>query len=633
MAMKSKALAGKIAFGLLFAVVLPLLLVAWATAADTVVTLKAVHDTTWGILLSAVGGAFILAGVFALVKHGHGLPMSPYPPAEFVSKGVFKYISHPIYTGACLVVVGVSILTGSPGGLWLVSPVFVLGCVAYVMGFEKEALRHRFPNVGYRPLLGMPEPGGEAPTAWNRISAYILVLLPFYLLDRLVLFLDLPGKASVVSLPYEQGVPVFAFARAMYMLVYPWVVLAPLLAHTKRDLREFMVSGLGATALVMLVVFILPLVSPPRGLTAPPLSFASMFPAFPVILAFIAAPVYAHRFRRLRWLWWFIALLIALACIFSGYFSIFEALGGFVVAWLVKGRRWIWQHLRRSAEALANSWREWRFGKIRLINHGFYGGLATFIGVLIVAALVGKEYLPAISLVIVTSMIFSALWAQLIEGSEQLLRPLGFYGGVVGIVVGCAVASWLFHVSFFYILAAFAVAAPWIQGTGRVRCLVQGCCHGRVASPGIGIQYRHPRSRVIRIAGLKDEYLHPTPLYSILTNIVIGLILLKLWFVSVPGAFLCGLYLVLSGLGRFVEEGYRGEPQTRVIAGLRLYQWIAVLCLAAGAALTTFRGVKTTTYLHFDSRIVLVAGALGLLSLLLTGVDFPESNKRFSRLA
>ena len=53
---------------------------------------------------------------------------------------------------------------------------------------------------------------------------------------------------------------------------------------------------------------------------------------------------------------------------------------------------------------------------------------------------------------------------------------------------------------------------------------------------------------------------------------------------------MCGIYLLLSGCGRFVEEAYRGEPQTRVLAGLRFYQWIAIACVVAGAAITCVRG-------------------------------------------
>ena len=48
-----------------------------------------------------------------------------------------------------------------------------------------------------------------------------------------------------------------------------------------------------------------------------------------------------------------------------------------------------------------------------------------------------------------------------------------------------------------------------------------------------------------------------------------------------------GLYLILSGIARFVEESYRAEPQTRVVAGLHIYQWLAIGQTMAGIVTTT----------------------------------------------
>ena len=43
------------------------------------------------------------------------------------------------------------------------------------------------------------------------------------------------------------------------------------------------------------------------------------------------------------------------------------------------------------------------------------------------------------------------------------------------------------------------------------------------------------------------------------------------------------------GLGRFVEEAYRGEVQTPFLFGLRLYQWMAILSIVLGAICTTIK--------------------------------------------
>ena len=42
--------------------------------------------------------------------------------------------------------------------------------------------------------------------------------------------------------------------------------------------------------------------------------------------------------------------------------------------------------------------------------------------------------------------------------------------------------------------------------------------------------------------------------------------------------------LTASGMARFVEESYRAEPQTLIVGGLRLYQWLAIGSLRRGSS-------------------------------------------------
>jgi hypothetical protein len=106
----------------------------------------------------------------------------------------------------------------------------------------------------------------------------------------------------------------------------------------------------------------------------------------------------------------------------------------------------------------------------------------------------------------------------------------------------------------------------------------------------------------------------------------------RLYLAHANAAMVGGIYLILSGIGRFVEEAYRGEPQTPVIAGLRLYQWIAIATIVAGAIVTTFTGAPVPGRPRFDSSMLAVAFVCALAAWFVTGVDFPESNRRFARL-
>jgi prolipoprotein diacylglyceryltransferase len=241
----------------------------------------------------------------------------------------------------------------------------------------------------------------------------------------------------------------------------------------------------------------------------------------------------------------------------------------------------------------------------------------------------GKAFLTAA--IFAGGIVGAALWAQWVEGSPALLRPLGFYGGMLGTIAAAFVAPF-FGVSIWSALCAIVVAAPIIQAVGRLRCLVQGCCHGRRVDEGRGIRYTHPRSRVPRLTDLGGAPIYPTPLYSILWNGFIALALARLLLLESRTSMICGIYLILSGMGRFVEEAYRGEPQTRIVFGLRFYQWIAIATVIAGAVLTTVTGAPPISPPILHSASLAVAAACGIFAWFASGVDFPESSRRFARL-
>lgn len=147
----------------------------------------------------------------------------------------------------------------------------------------------------------------------------------------------------------------------------------------------------------------------------------------------------------------------------------------------------------------------------------------------------------------------------------------------------------------------------------------------------IGIRVTHERSRVVRMAELAGVPIHPTQLYSILANVFLGL-LLRLWVSGCPTALICGIYVIGNGLARFAEEAYRGEPQTAVLSGLRLYQWLAIAKALLGAALTALDSPPPPT-LHFTSYHLGLAAAFACLAGAAMGIDFPESDRTCARLA
>ncbi len=168
---------------------------------------------------------------------------------------------------------------------------------------------------------------------------------------------------------------------------------------------------------------------------------------------------------------------------------------------------------------------------------------------------------------------------------------MGFYGAVLGATLGTTSAL-LLHVNLWISACGHQHRCARDQrASGRLRCLVQGCCHGRVAESVPGIRYTgDPHARAC--AGSRtwqSPRSYATPVYSILWNVVVELALLRLLQLHSSSTLIFGIYLILSSAGRFVEEAYRGEPQTATIFGLHLYQWIAVTLAIAGAVITTVK--------------------------------------------
>jgi len=626
---------------MLFVAVLPLALVLWAHAASDAVHLPALHSMPWGVALTALGMAVSLTGMVSLWRYGGGLPMNAFPPSRFVECGVYSLVPHPIYGGFVMACAGVALMVGSASGLWLVTPAVSLASSALVLGYEMPDLRSRFGAPSHS--LWPPQDGPQAPSWLERFRVYLVVLLPWVALYELIWRMGSAAGSAGTYMPFESRLPVIEETEILYASTYFVVLLAPLLVVSGHALRRFAQRGLVAMALIFPLYLLLPFCVPPRPFASAtpvgqlllwertPYSGIAAFPSFHIVWALIAASALCEGKLWKRFAWWSWAVLVAVSCITTGMHSIADVLAGGIAFAVVVYIREIWLAILRVAERIANSWKEWRIGPVRIINHGGYAALAVLLGIGLIDAQLGPGRELLTVSIFVCATIGAAFWAQWVEGSPSLLRPMGFYGGMLGAVIGVAPAL-LMHVNLWVVLAAIVVAAPWIQGIGRLRCLVQGCCHGRATQTAQGIRYTHPRSRVCRLAKLSGVAVHATPVYSILWNGVIGLALLRLLQLHLSATLICGMYLLLSGAGRFVEEAYRGEPQTLTVYGLHLYQWIAILTVVAGAGLTCIHASAVPPIAPLRVDTFLLAVACGAAAWFVTGVDFPESSSRFARL-
>lgn len=635
----------KVFYGFAFVVAVPAALAAWAHASRHAVHLAVLHSPGSGACLAGIGVAMILAAMVSLWRDGGGLPMNAFPPPRFVDRNIYGVVPHPIYAGFMIVCAGVAIFCGSASGLWLVTPAAGLGCSALVLGYELPDLKKRFGDrFGDRAVsCWLPQAAAGKPSFLERIRVYLVVLLPWLAIYELFGVLGTPLGAVSTYLPFEMRCPVIEQTEIIYASTYLVVLLAPLLATSGFALRRFALRGLTSMAVIFPLYLLLPVFVPPRpfqpvgplgtmlAMERTPFSGIGAFPSFHVVWALIAASALAEGSEWKNRLWWTWAVLVSLSCITTGMHSVLDVIAGAIVYIVIVRIDRIWALVLKFSERIANSWREWRIGPVRIIIHGAYAGAAALIGVLIIESLVGRDGAVVAASIFFGAIIGAVLWAQWVEGSPSLLRPMGFYGGVIGAMIGAVPAVFL-GINFWTALASFAVAGPWIQAAGRLRCLVQGCCHGRATVDVSGIRYTHPRSRVCRLAQLAGVPIHATPVYSILWNFVVGTALLRLLAVHASGTMICGIYFLLSGAGRFAEEAYRGEPQTLVWCGLHIYQWIAAFTFVLGAVFTAIPSPAMNSFTLLSASSVLLAIACAAICWFVSGVDFPEASRRFARL-
>ena len=146
--------------------------------------------------------------------------------------------------------------------------------------------------------------------------------------------------------------------------------------------------------------------------------------------------------------------------------------------------------------------------------------------------------------------------------------------------------------AFFYMrheglpfLKTCDVFAPGLaigHAIGRLGCFAAGCCYGKPTHLPWAVTYSNPDANGAPL-GIP---LHPTQLYEAGIE---GLICLFLYHRATrphkPGAIIA-LYLILSGIARFLVEFVRSHDEANPLGGpLTLEQWISLAACVTGFSL------------------------------------------------
>jgi Prolipoprotein diacylglyceryl transferase/PAP2 superfamily/Phospholipid methyltransferase len=640
-------IAGQCAYAGLFVVVWPGLL------AYCAIRLDASEFPFWpqpfpmafGVFLAAIGMSVVATSMWALWHKGNGLPMNAFPPPRFVATSTYALFSHPIYVGFTVLVVGVSVLCNSAAGLWFVVPLSAAACAALVLGYEGPDLRRRFGPQVARPLFALPAAGADVPSLQARLHACVIAFGPWVLIYAVLSLLPAPaGAFEELRMPWEFRVPHPYWAIWVYSMAYIMAPASVLLASSNDLLRRYVRSAWAGTAIGFLVMLTMPAKAALLSLDTQGVSMWLThinrlvdadwlaLPSFHVFWVVLAALALNSRGRLYGCVGATFAAGVASSCVLSGSHALVDVAGGCVLAFLCWYLEAVWHFIVQAGSRLSNSWSAMRIGPVRIISHFIWSFAGAAFGTAVVLYFGGPAILVPSIVVIATGLLCAGAWGYWLEGGTRLSRPFGYYGYLLGSLTMLVVLFWMGVAGTGALVAAFATAAPVAQALGRLRCIVQGCCHGRTTTTVEGFQVTHACSRVTALSGLHGVRIHPTPLYSIVGNLVLVLLLVRLWRMGATWPIISGTYLVLSSLARFVEEQYRGEPQTPSRFGMTMYQWLAVLMFLVGLGVLCVSGATATSAQWISWQTVAVSVGMGLVAGFLMSVDFPDSQRRFSHL-
>lgn len=178
-----------------------------------------------------------------------------------------------------------------------------------------------------------------------------------------------------------------------------------------------------------------------------------------------------------------------------------------------------------------------------------------------------------------------------LQGLKGLLRAGGvFYGGLIGALVAAVVLVRRYHLQLWPLVDTLAPSVALGHFFGRLGCFGAGCCYGAHCDLPWAVTFSHPLAAEISGTPL-GVHLHPTQLYEAGFNLCNYLFLAWLFGRRPRDGSVLASYLVTYGVGRFVIEFFRGDPDRGFVLGgvLSTSQAIAVGMVLVGLAILVGR--------------------------------------------
>ena len=220
-----------------------------------------------------------------------------------------------------------------------------------------------------------------------------------------------------------------------------------------------------------------------------------------------------------------------------------------------------------------------KVGNITIYSYGFMIALGFFLGIVLAmreARRVGESPEKIMDLcfyILVAAIVGSRLfyvataWETFADNPLDIIKlwqgGLVFYGGFIGAVVTAAVYLKLAGLPLGKTADILAPSLALGQAIGRLGCFMAGCCYGRTTDVFWSVTFTD-RNCLTPVGSA----LHPTQLYSALSNFAIFAVLLLLSRRNQVTGRVFWTYVLLYGLTRSIIETWRGDFRGAEVFGL-----------------------------------------------------------------